>query len=169
MSAYLPGLLMMVAIAAVALGAMAWGWRRRSRRDAGTAAPVRATEGTETARFAGLYVATTRHGHPLDRLAVRHLQFRAKAVVTVTDRGVALDLAGAPGIFLRTEELVGAGRATWTIDRVVETDGLVLIAWLASDGTLCDSYVRLQGGDPDELVAAIEALRTSTTPTGATP
>ncbi|MGX9347664.1 PH-like domain-containing protein [Microbacterium sp. KNMS] len=168
MSAYLPGLLMMAAIAAVILGAMAWGWRRRSRRDAGTSAPVRAAEGAETARFDGLYVATTRHDQPLDRLAVRHLEFRAKAGVTVTDRGVALDLAGAPGIFLRADELVGAGRATWTIDRVVETDGLVLIAWRASDGTLCDSYVRLQGDDPDALVAAIEDLRTYPTPTGAT-
>lgn len=167
MSEYLPGLLLMVVIAVLILAGMAWGWRRRVRRDAGTVVPVRPAEGAATARFAGIYVATTRHEQPLDRLAVKPLDFRAKAAITVTDRGVALDLSGAPTVFLRAEEIAGSGRATWTIDRVVEQDGLVLIAWCASDGTICDSYVRLQGDDPDALVAAIEDLRTSSNPTGA--
>ena len=168
MSQYLPGLLVTIAIAVAILAGMVWGWRRRARRDAGLVAPVRAAEGGATAEFSGLYVATTRHDEPLDRIAVRPLGFRARARVTVTDRGVALDLAGEQTVFLRRDELVGAGRATWTIDRVVEQDGLVLIAWRAADGTICDSYVRLQGGDPDALVAAIEDLRAPSTPTGAT-
>ncbi|WOF21521.1 hypothetical protein N8K70_08925 [Microbacterium betulae] len=168
MSPYVPGLLVMIAIAAAILAGMVWGWRRRVRRDAGVVAPVRATEGAATAAFSGLYVATTRHGEPLERIAVRPLGFRARTTVTVTDRGVALDLVGEPTVFLRVDELAGAGRATWTIDRAVEQDGLVLIAWHAADGTVCDSYVRLQGGDPDALVEAIEDLRAPSTPTGAT-
>ncbi|GAA4764656.1 MULTISPECIES: PH-like domain-containing protein [Microbacterium] len=168
MSAYLPGLLVAVGLAVLALGGMAWGWRRRTRRDAALTAPMRPSEGRETAVFDVLYVATTRHDHPLERLALRPLAFRARASVTVTDAGVALALAGEPAVFLRAAELAGAGRATWTIDRAVEKDGLVVIAWHASDGTICDSYVRLQGGDPDALVAAIEDLRAPSTPTGAT-
>lgn len=150
-----------VLLAVVVLALMAWGWRRRARRDARVTAPVGAARGDVRARFSGLYVATTRHDAPLDRLAVRHLAFRSRVQVSVTAEGVALDLPGEPTVFLDAARIVGAGRATWTIDRVVERDGLVMIAWTADDGTVCDTYVRLQDGDPDALVVAIEHLRSA--------
>ncbi len=148
-----------VAIAVIALALMAWGWRRRARRDGGVAAPVAERRGEIRASFTGLYVATTRHEAPLDRLNVRHLAFRSRVAVTVTDAGVALDMPGEPTVFLDTARLRGTGRATWTIDRVVESDGLVLMAWAADDGTVCDTYLRLQEADPDALVAEIQRLR----------
>lgn len=153
--------LLFALLAVAAIGSMAWGWRRRSRRDAAIVAPVGEARGAILARFAGLYVATTRHDAPLDRLNVTHLAFRSRVTVTVTDEGVALDLPGEPTLFLASDRLRGAGRATWTIDRVVESDGLVLIAWAADDHTICDTYVRLQDADPDALVAAIHNLPTT--------
>ena len=149
-----------VAIAVVALALMVWGWRRRARRDAGVTAPVAERRGAVRAAFTGLYVATTRHGEPLNRLNVKHLAFRSRVTLTVTDAGVALDMPGEPTVFLEAARLRDAGRATWTIDRVVEYDGLVLVAWSADDGTICDSYVRLQDADPDALVSEIRRLRT---------
>ena len=148
----------LLAVAAIAL--MAWGWRRRSRRDAGLAAPLGGIRGAVRAEFSGLYVATTRHDAPLDRLNVRHLAFRSRVALTVTDEGVALDMPGEPTVFVAASRLRGVGRATWTIDRVVENDGLVLIAWAADDDTICDTYVRLQDADPDALVARIQDLQT---------
>jgi hypothetical protein len=151
--------MLFVLLAIVVLALMAWGWRRRARRDAGVTAPVGRTRGAVRAEFAGLYVATTRHDAPLDRLNVRHLAYRSRVAVTVTAEGVALDMPGEPTVFLDAPRLKGAGRATWTIDRAVERDGLVMLAWTADDGTVCDTYIRLQDGDPDALVAEIEHLR----------
>lgn len=148
-----------VAIAIAALALMAWGWRRRTRRDAGIAAPIGAPRGEVRGTFVGLYVATTRHDAPLDRLNVKHLAFRSRVTITVTAEGVALDMPGAPTVFLDAPRITGAGRATWTIDRVVESDGLVMIAWTADDGTVCDTYLRLQESDPQALVAEIDRLR----------
>ncbi|WP_309067298.1 hypothetical protein [Microbacterium sp.] len=152
--------LIFVAIAVIALALMVWGWRRRARRDARVTAPVAERRGAVRATFTGLYVATTRHDEPLDRLNVKHLAFRSRVTVTVTDAGVALDMPGEPTVFLDAPRLRDAGRATWTIDRVVEYDGLVLLAWTADDGTICDSYVRLQNADPDALVSEVQRLRT---------
>jgi hypothetical protein len=146
----------LLAIALLAL--MVWGWRRRARRDAGVRAPVAERRGAVRATFTGLYVATTRHDAPLDRLNVRHLAFRSRATIVVTDEGVALEMPGEPTVFLDTARIAGTGRATWTIDRVVENDGLVLLAWTADDGTVCDTYLRLQEAAPDALVAEIERL-----------
>jgi hypothetical protein len=156
-----------IALALIAL--MLCGWRRRARRDAGIAAPLGPARGESRGVFGGLYVATTRHDAPLDRLAVRHLAYRSRVQVTVTAAGVALDMPGQPTVFLDATRIAGVGRATWTIDRVVEPGGLVLLAWTADDGTICDTYLRLQDGDPDALVAEVDRLRTdsASTPTGA--
>lgn len=161
--------LVFAALALALLGLMLWGWRRRARRDAAVTAPLGELRGELRGRFGGLYVATTRHDAPLDRLNVRHLAYRSRVRVTVTAEGVALDMPGAPTVFVDAARIAGAGRATWTIDRVVERDGLVLLAWTADDGTVCDTYLRLQDGDPDALVAEVDRLRTdsASTPMGA--
>ncbi|GGH35738.1 PH-like domain-containing protein [Microbacterium album] len=156
--------LVMATVAALILALMLWGWRRRVRRDAGIVPPVGERRGLTRAVFAGFYVATTRHDAPLDRLTVRHLAHRSRVVVTVTEEGVTLDLPGEPTLFLDAARLAGVGRATWTIDRAVEPDGLVLVAWTADDGTICDTYIRLQDGDPDALVEEIARLHAGAAP-----
>ncbi len=163
--AYLPGIAFFLGVIALILFAMWWGWRARRRRSAEIAVTFGEAEGAPTAVFDGLYVATTRHDAPLDRVALPHLGFRSRVRATITTSGLALDMPGAPTLFLPASRLVGAGRATWTIDRVVERDGLVLVAWRSDDGTVCDSYIRLQSAEPDALVAAIDELRAQ--PTGA--
>lgn len=156
---YLPAGLICAGIVVLALFGMWWGWRRRRRVAEGLGVEFRPSTGETVAVFDGLYVATTRHDAPLDRLAIPYLGFRSKAQVTVTTDGVALDMPAAPTFFLGADQIVGAGRATWTIDRVVERDGLVLIAWTAADGTVCDSYIRLQSTEPDALVASVNDLK----------
>jgi len=165
--AYVPGMTLILGVVALVFFGMWRGWRARARAAAALEVPFGEARGEVRASFAGLYVATTAHDAPLDRLALPHLGLRSKAVVTVTSEGVALDLPGAPPLFIAASRIVGAGRATWTIDRVVERDGLVLVAWTTGDGTVVDTYLRLQSSDPDALVAAIEDLRTATS--GATP
>ena len=150
-------------IALVILGVFAlmmYGWASRRRRQAGIAQPVPAPGnlGAASLDVTGWYVATTVVDAPLERIAVHGLGFRARATVSVHPEGVVLSVRGQHPILIAGSALRGVGRATWTIDRVVERDGLVLIGWMLGD-TPVDSYLRLPDpGAAAALVAAVQAL-----------
>lgn len=163
--------IVVVAVTLLMLGLMFWGWRSRIRRDAGLQAPVQVPAGDVPAvaePFEGFYVATTVHDAPLERLAVKHLTYRGRVRAVVRGDGVVLEIAGEPTIFLAAAAIAGVGRATWAIDRVVERDGLVLLAWRIDSGendlTIVDSYLRLPGG-ADAFVAAVETILPTPAPT----
>lgn len=143
---------------AIALAVAVWAWRRRVRRDAHLVAPagVMPAGAVIDARFPGLYVATTRAGEPLERLAIRGLTFRAKADLTVADAGVLLEATGSAPILLSPSLISGVGQATLAIDRVVEPGGLVRLSWRIDERTDVDSYFRPQ---QSSAVAVVEAIR----------
>src|SRR5690606_274550 len=130
----------------VAIGvllAMFFAWRRRLRRDSAFSAPLGVPEHAEVGeRHEVLYVSTTRHDEPLERMAITPLAYRARGEIALTDRGIALCLDGAPTVFLASDRLVDVDRATVTIDRVVEPGGLIRIVWRVADDTIVDSYLR---------------------------
>ena len=83
--------------------------------------------------------------------------------MTVTDLGVILGIAGVPEAFIPVSALRRVERATWTIDRVVENGGLVLIAWTLGE-TDVDSYLRVaESADPGPLIDAISGLLSTET------
>jgi hypothetical protein len=148
-----------IGVALLVLLAMLFAWRRRIRRDAGLSAPLGVPEHAEVlSRHEVLYVSTTRHDEPLERLAIAPLAYRARGELAVTDRGAALSLDGTPTVFLAKDRLVGVDRATVTIDRVVERGGLVRIAWQADADTTVDSYLRSVTGDPATLISELQRL-----------
>ncbi|WP_106813894.1 PH-like domain-containing protein [Microbacterium timonense] len=153
-------LTVIVAVAVGLLALLAWAWWRRTRRDARFTAPVgEVPQGARTlSAFPALYVATTRHDEPLERLAIDGLAFRSRADVTVTDAGVALDLTGRPRVFVAADRIDGVGQANVAIDRVVERDGLVRVAWRLDDGTVVDSYLRPQDASARALADAVAAI-----------
>lgn len=162
-------LLLTIAGALALIAVLVWAWSRRTRRDSGFAPPIgeAPADATVIRTHEALYVATTRHGEPLERLAIRGLGFRSRADLTVTSAGVALDLTGQPRFFLPTERIVEVGQATVAIDRVVEPDGLVRIAWrIDTDGThpgtVVDSYLRVQDASARAVSDEIGALLTLT-------
>lgn len=154
----------MIAVAVALVAVLAWAWWRRTRRDSGLAAPVGEAPADAATLFTheALYVATTRHGEPLERLAIRGLGFRSRADLTVTSAGVALDLTGQPRFFLPTERIVEVTQATVAIDRVVERDGLVRISWRVDAETVVDSYIRPQDASARVVSDEIGALLTLT-------
>ncbi|WP_091233332.1 hypothetical protein [Microbacterium sp. 3J1] len=150
---------LMIALAALVLLSMLFAWRRRLRRDAGLAAPLGVPEHAEVLdRHGVLYVSTTKHDQPLERLTMPPLAYRARGEVAVTDRGLALCLDGAPTVFLASSRLTAVDRATVTIDRVVEPGGLVRVAWNVDDDTVVDSYLRLTDGDPNTFISELQRL-----------
>lgn len=151
--------LIMAAIAAAILLTMFFAWRARLRRDSGLTAPLGVPEHAEvSARYEVLHVATTKHGQPLERAAVRPLAYRARGELALTDRGVALSLDGAPTVFLAADRLAGADVATVTIDRVVEPSGLIRLDWRVADGVLVDTYLRLSAAEPQQILPELQQL-----------
>jgi hypothetical protein len=146
-----------IVVLVLALVGMLLGWRGRQKRQSHLPRPrpVPADIGRELHTAEVFYVATTVAGDPLNRIAVAGLGYRARATVTVAERGVVLGIAGEPEAFIPVGSLRGVDRATWTIDRVVETGGLVLIAWTLGT-TDVDSYLRV--AEPDDPTPIIEAL-----------
>lgn len=136
---------------------LALGWRARQRRQAALPALDAPPANLAGALVVvdGFYVATTRAEAPTDRIAVRGLGFRARAGVAVHPEGVVLTIAGQPDAFIPAAAIVGIGRATWTIDRVVGTDGLVFIRWTLSDA-IVDTNLRV--AEPEALVAALQTI-----------
>ena len=142
-----------IAIAFLVLGLMALGWYLRRRRQEGIPSLVAVPAIlTDPVSFDGLYVATTSVDNPLDRIAVRGLGFRARTSVIVAGEGVVIPIAGQADSFIPRADLLKVDRATWTIDRVVEADGLVVIDWRLGERIL-SSYFRLD--DPAGFVAAV--------------
>lgn len=169
-------LAVMIGFGVLLLAGIAWGWSRRVRRDRGLGAPTSVPDGfVAESSFSALYVATTRHDKPLDRLAIRHLRYRGRVGIEVSSEGVLLAITGEAPVFLEPSRIVGADLATWTIDRVVERDGLVRLSWRvdgtgAEAETVADSYVRMTGDAPGaaprDLVAAVTRILPTPTPTG---
>jgi hypothetical protein len=150
------GLGILLVVAAIFL-LLARAWRAKQRTHAGLGAPESppADLGEPTFSDDLLYVATTRADAPLDRITIAGLGFRARAVVQTAPEGIVLDLAGRGPVFIPRAAIRGVGRATWTIDRVVDPDGLIFVRWVLGT-TEIDSYLR--SGDPDRLVTALSAL-----------
>lgn len=153
----LPIAIAILLVVGVVFWLLARSWRARMRRqaDLGTLVSPPASLGRVAYTEDLLYVATTRAEAPLERIVVAGLGFRARAVVTVAAEGVVLELAGEDPAFVPASAIRGSGRATWTIDRVVGTDGLVFLRW-SLNGTDVDSYLR--STDPDALDSALAAL-----------
>jgi hypothetical protein len=153
--------IVVIVILAALLG-MLLGWRARQRRQSGLPTPdaVPAELGTELLTLETFYVATTVADRELERIAVAGLGYRSRASIAVAERGVVLSLAGVPEVFIPAGAIRGADRATFTIDRVVETGGLVRITWLLGD-TAVDSYLRAgDASDSASLIAAVGSIAT---------
>ncbi len=159
MDRLLPSVIVGVILVAALVGMFA-GWRARQRRQANLPSPasVPADTGRVLAAAGGLYVATTRAGEPLERIAVHGLGYRSRMVVTVAEHGVVLELTGAAPAFIPAASLRSATRATWAIDKGVEPGGLVLLGWRLGELDV-DSYLRIDGDAQPLLDAAAGVAR----------
>ena len=142
-----------VVFMAVMLGAMALSWWARKKRQSGYAelATVPTELGELLGEFTGLYLASTPVGEPLNRIAVRGLGFRARTTIEVFTAGLVF----IGDRFVPAATIDGIGRASYTIDRGVEPDGLTVVSWHLGEAHL-DSYFRLD--DPEGFLRVASAL-----------
>lgn len=151
-------LAIVIAIGALLLALMVVGWFGRRHRQSGIVAPAPRPEdiGAVHGRFEGKYVAATLAGQPYERVAVHGLAFRGPMTAVVAEQGVVLERTGEADIWVAAADLVSVRSATWTIDRVVEADGLTLLEWQLP-GLLVDLYLRVE--QASEFEAALAQLR----------
>lgn len=140
------GLVALLALLAV-LGVLA---HRRRQRD--VEPPLPWIDAAPTLVAEALYVATTRAGEPYQRIFAHGLGFRGRTRVAIDAAGVQI-VADRREMRIPADRIRAVERATWTIDRVVEPGGIIVIAH--SLGADVDTYLRLIGDDTE----AFEALR----------
>ncbi|WP_308490850.1 PH-like domain-containing protein [Microbacterium terrisoli] len=153
-------LLITVAVTVVLLALMVWAWRRKARRDATPLSEMyELPEGSQLGDvFDGQYVATTRTGEPMQRIAAPGLGFISSATISVADTGVVLDLVGQRRVVIPADRIDEVAQATVAIDRIVETDGLVRLTWRTDSGSVVDTYLRAKDAPASALADSIHAL-----------
>lgn len=151
--------LIMVAVMVLALSLAGWGWSNRVKRyrplesslsrDVPSSAPVFSAD--------ALYVATTEAEQPLNRVAVSPLAYRSKAHLDIHPEGLVVTIRGSAPFLIPAEAGVEVGKATWTIDRVVEPDGLVMVRWALGEQQV-DSYFRIVDADSTAFISHMEKI-----------
>ena len=158
----LPGLLTVVGLVALAWAGMAWGWRRRSRRQSDLPAPASAPTGLGEPRLTtqGLYVGTVLAGDWLERVVPHGLGARSAAVVTVHPEGLLLERDGCAPAWVPRSDLLGVRRDTGLAGKVTETGGLVVWTWRLGAARLESGLRPRYAAQAEPLVAALAALVT---------
>jgi len=149
-------LVIVLAPLAWALFALWRGWRSRVKKY-GHLPPLAADVGPVTRWFELLYVATTEVGKPMERVAVTPLAFRGKARVGVAPGGVVIDVVGEGPAGIPAAWVVGAGLATWTIDKAVDPDGLIFLRWTWGELAV-ESYFRVVDHPRDEVLGELHSV-----------
>lgn len=139
--------ILVIALIVLALGAMALGWWARKKRQSGYAHLVQAPAelGEVFGSFDGLYLATTPEEAPLDRIVVNGLGFRERTTLQFTEAGIVF----MGDRYLPPTSITSVGRASYTIDRGVEPNGLSVVHWMLGDDAVA-SYFRLD--DPEGFI-----------------
>lgn len=157
----LPGLLLIVALVALAWLAMAWGWRRRSGRQADLPVPHQPPPDLGEPRLSvdGLYVGTTLAEQWLERVVPHGLGARAGATLHVHRTGIALDRDGAEPIWVPAADLLDSRRDSGLAGKVTETGGLVVWSWRLGEYRLESGLRPRYAADTDRLAQALTTLR----------
>ena len=149
--------LIIVAVLLLILFGMWQGWRANVRRAAHFVPghEVPADPGEPLAEARALYVATTAHGRPLERLAIKGLGFRAQSTLSVHRHGAVLSVTGGEDVWIPASAVVGAAPAQLAIDKAVEKDGLLALSWNLG-ATTVDSYFRVT--EPEKIGSLYDAI-----------
>lgn len=102
------------------------------------------------------YVATVFAGRPLDRVLGHGLAHRGNATVLVSPDGVAIYRTGENSFLIPAKDVIGISQESTVIDRAVEPDGMIAIAWNLG-GTDLQTYLRFVGAA--ERTAAFSKLK----------
>jgi hypothetical protein len=75
------------------------------------------------------YVSTVFAEKALTRVWAHGLGGRGKAFIAISPEGISISRQGEAGFLIPTKNLTGVSRASATIDKAVERDGLLVLLW----------------------------------------
>ncbi len=161
------GLALFVLLGVVLLALMVFGWRRRGARQAKLgSARGRARRPWCEPRLVRRAVRGDDPRGPAPASASRAGLWASEptARVLVADRGLVITLVGSDPFFIPKPDVTTARRASWTIDRGVEEDGLNVVAWTlaARAGSPPRSTATSACASPQAFDAAIAQLAPAT-------
>jgi hypothetical protein len=131
--------LLFVALFALALVGMWFGWKHRAERQSSLPelASVPADLGTDLAPpLTGLYVGTTTALKWQDRIVAHGLGQRADSRMRLTTAGAVIDRQGGTPIFIPTAQLIDARLEPALAGKVVGQGGLLVLRWQHGDAEL---------------------------------
>lgn len=158
---WIAGVIVLVIVGPIFFG-MFVAWRKRQRAaaafDSFVATPSAFSESAVRADV--FYVATTRHGQPLERLAIANLTYRGRALLELADLGLQLSVRGSASVFIPREDIRSIDTAQVAIDKVVEPGGLVRIAWNLGP-EIVDTYLRVSNAKTKAMLLQNDTHKTS--------
>lgn len=160
MNEYVPYIIGIIVVAAVAIALMRVGWRHRQGRQSDVVAPAAIPDELTAplAEAGGQYVSTTTAGDWLDRISVHGLGMKSNATLTVHAEGVLFTRSGAPDVFLPVADLESCRREAGMAGKFVEAGGLLVVGWRLGEHHLDTGFRPRRTQDMATLVAATEAL-----------
>lgn len=121
-----------VAVIALTVWAMWWGWRRRAAKEETEipAPPIPPEHLSKPVAVAdGKYIGTVKSGEWMVRVLAHGLGAPAQARLSVHPEGVLIDRDGASAVFIPSESLRSVGVGRGLAGTVVERDGMAIIGW----------------------------------------
>lgn len=105
--------------------------------------------------FSGYYVSTVFADAPLKRVWAWGLGIRGKAIINVDAAGVSIERQGEQGLLIPAQSLTGVSRASATIDKGVERDGLIALIWRLGEEELATHLRIVSKSQRQEFETAI--------------
>lgn len=160
--------LIWVAILVLALAAMWWGWRARTRRDAGVLGATEAPVGEVLAEFGGSrggvqYVSTNPVGEPLTRIAAPGLRYRGPVEIVVHSDGVTVEVTGEHAVYLPATRIGAGGSASRRVGKAVEPGGLALLRWRDGTRDLESSFRFADRAEHERFIRSVDQISSYTT------
>jgi len=102
------------------------------------------------------YASTVFASSPLARVWAHRLGGRGKAKLFASEQGVSIERVGEPSILIPKNHLLSLGRASATIDKGVEKDGLMVLVWRLGEQELMTNLRIVSAKKRQEIESAIE-------------
>lgn len=124
------GFLMISLVAVIALIIWLTVRNRRTKQEAMIQEPLPAVNSGQLKTF---YVATVFEADPLERVWAHGFAMRGKALLGIDQEGISVNRTGERSFLIPASAIHGLGKASATLDKGVERDGLTVVHWSLGD------------------------------------
>jgi hypothetical protein len=158
MQKYIVSALLLVAfVSLVAVAIRVW-LNRRSAQEQVLEQPLAVFKSETLESASGFYVATTFAGEPLNRVSAFGLGHRGKADFELALEGISIIRQGEKSFAIRKNDITAISLQQGTIDRVVESEGLISIVWRLGKSSVETSLRIVDKSARARFYAALENL-----------